>query len=71
MLLLRGDVQQGEKPGELGIVEFVVDDEAGVDGNAPPVVVDLDGGGVTAGPRLGLEQGHIGDAVERPGGSRS
>ena len=64
---LRGDAELGKHCREIGIVELVVDDEAGVDRDMPAVIVDVDGRGMAAGPRIGLEQRDVGGSVQRPG----
>jgi len=34
------DIKMGEQRGQVGIVEFVLDDEADIDGKPGPIVVD-------------------------------
>ena len=46
------DAQMGEQLGQIGIVQFVVDDEADIDRQRCPVVVDGDGVAVSARPYL-------------------
>ena len=48
-----------EQPAEVGIVAGVVDDEAGVDGDAAPARLDRDGVRVAAEPVGALEQPHV------------
>src|ERR1700686_4561307 len=46
-----------EQRGQVGIVEFVVDDEADIDGNPGLIVVDGDGMAVPAGPQFAVING--------------
>src|SRR5437016_6101086 len=55
-----------EQAGEFGIVALVVDDEAGIDGDAGPVIVDCHGMAVAAGAKLALINGDRIAARQRP-----
>ena len=56
---------------QVGVVPLVVDDEAGIDGDRPASVVDVDGVGVASQPVIGLEDGDAMLASEGPCGSQS
>ena len=57
----------GEQGDEAGVVALVVDDEAGVDGVALTVEVDLDRVGVPAWPSVDLVQGDLVAGVQQVG----
>jgi hypothetical protein len=66
-----GDAEMREKGGNVGVVQFVVDDEARIYGDMLALVVDIDGGGVPARPAGGLVERHVGRRIESPGGRSS
>ena len=51
-------LKAGEQRGQVGVGRRVVDDEAGVDRDIGAVHLAVDGVGVAAGTRVGLDQGH-------------
>ena len=50
----RLDAEMGEQRRQVGIVQFVVDDEADIDRDRRPVIVDGDGMAVPAGPEFAV-----------------
>ena len=58
--------QMGEKLDQFRIVAFVVDDEAGIDGDMRAIIIDVDCCGVPAGAMGCFEERHIGDVAQRP-----
>jgi len=64
----RVDAEMGEQRLQVGIVQFIVDDEADVDRKLSAVIVDADGVAVAAGPEFAVVDGDRIMFRQGPGG---
>ena len=65
------DAEFGEQGGEIGIAGLVVDDEAGVDGDAAAVRLDLDGVGMAADALVGFVERDVMALGQQPSGGHA
>ena len=65
------NAEKRKKRGQIGIAGLVIDDEAGVYGDAAAPRFDLDRVGMTADAVIGLEHGDVMGERQKPGGGKS
>src|ERR1700687_5768556 len=63
---LRFDAEVAKEGREIWVVEFVVNDEAGVDGDGRALIIDLDGVAMSADARVFFIEHDVVTAVQRP-----
>ena len=64
---MRRDAEFGKERRQIGVILFVIDDEAGIDRNLNPVVIGVDRRRMASGPCLAFIKRDVVHLTQRPG----